>query len=128
MFFVLSKRNYSINSVINSITNEFSTGIIQNRYYIYEFRKGKTFDSHRLTFNLSDKINLMKSDKYINLSNRNINYAMKKIKKSYKNNIFKISAPTWHDRFELLEGSYFASDIQDHFEYIIKTPADNPPI
>ena len=29
----------------------------------------------------------------------------KKMKKSYKNNKFKISAPTWHKRFELPDWS-----------------------
>ena len=30
---------------------------------------------------------------------------------SYKKNKSKISAPTWNDKFELPNGSYFASDI-----------------
>ena len=29
-------------------------------------------------------------------------------------------APTWNNKFELPDGSYFVSDIQDNFEYIIK--------
>ena len=44
----------------------------------------------------------------------------KYIKKSYKNNKFKISAPTWNEKFELPDGSYSVSDIQDYFEYILK--------
>ena len=43
---------------------------------------------------------------------------MEKYKKSYKNNKFKISAPTWNDKFELSNDSYPASDIHDYFEYI----------
>ena len=39
---------------------------------------------------------------------------------SYNNNKFKISAPTWNDEFELRDGSYSISDIQDYFEYILK--------
>ena len=31
---------------------------------------------------------------------------MKNIKKSYKNNKFKISASTWNDKFELPDRSY----------------------
>ena len=42
------------------------------------------------------------------------------IKKSYKNNKFKISALTWNEEFELPDGSYSVSDIQDYFEYILK--------
>ena len=42
----------------------------------------KTSDPHRLLLNLSDKINLKRSDKYVTLSNLNIYYAWKNIKKS----------------------------------------------
>ena len=48
----------------------------------------KTSDPHRI--NLSDKINLKRSDKYIALSNLSIYYTWKNIKKLYKNNKFKI--------------------------------------
>ena len=37
--------------------------------------------------------------------------------------------PTWNEKFELPDGSYSVSDIQDYFEYIIKkheTVTDNP--
>ena len=37
-----------------------------------------------------------------------------------KNNISKISAPTWNQKFELPDGSYSVSDIQEYFEYILK--------
>ena len=37
-----------------------------------------------------------------------------------KNNKFKMSAPTWNKKFELPDGSYFISDIQYYFEYILK--------
>ena len=43
-----------------------------------------------------------------------------KRKSSYKNNKLKISAPTRNDKFELPDGSYSISDIQDYFEYILK--------
>ena len=45
---------------------------------------------------------------------------MEKYKKSYNSNKFKIFAPTWNDEFELPDGSYSVSDIQDYFEYILK--------
>ena len=54
---------------------------------------------------------------------------MENIKKSYKNNKFLISAPTWNEKFELPDGSYSVSDFQDYFEYINKTHetvTDNP--
>ena len=53
-----------------------------------------------------------------------------KHKSSYKNYELKISAPTWNDKFELPDGSYSVSDIQEYFECMIKkheTLADNPP-
>ena len=55
---------------------------------------------------------------------------VKKIKKSYKNNKFKISAPTQNEHSELPDGSYSASDIQYHFECIIKKhqKVNNPSI
>ena len=40
---------------------------------------------------------------------------MENIKKSYKNNKFKISPPTWNE-----DASYSISDIQDYLEYILK--------
>ena len=45
---------------------------------------------------------------------------MEKIKKSYKNNNIKISAPTWNEELELLYSSYSISDIQEYFAYILK--------
>ena len=55
----------------------------------------------------------------------------KNIKLECNNNKFKISTPTWNDEFDLSDGSYSISDIQDYFEFIIKkheTLAENPPI
>ena len=65
----------------------------------------KTFDHHRLLLNLVDKINLKKNDKYIAFSNLSIYYTWINIKKSYKNNKFKISAPTWNEKYELPDQS-----------------------
>ena len=80
----------------------------------------KTSDPHRLLLNLTDKINLKRSDKYVALSNLSIYYTWKNIKNSYENNKFKISALTWNEGFELPDGSYSVSDIQDYYEYIFK--------
>ena len=54
----------------------------------------KTSDPHRLLLNLTDKIDLRRKDKYIALSNLSIYYTWRNMKKSYKSNKFKISAPT----------------------------------
>ena len=45
---------------------------------------------------------------------------MKNIRKQYKNNKLKIIAPTWNHEFELPDGSYSVSNIQDYIEYVIK--------
>ena len=39
-----------------------------------------------------------------NLSNLSIYYTQKNVKKSYKNNTFKISPPTWNEEFYLPDG------------------------
>ena len=66
----------------------------------------KTSDPHRLLLNLTDKISLKRSDNYVALSNLIMYYTWKNIKTSYKNNKFKISAPTWNEELELPDGSY----------------------
>ena len=56
---------------------------------------------------------------------------MENIKKSYKSDNLKILAPTWNGQFELPDGSYSVSDIQDYFGYILKkyeAVTDNPSI
>ena len=73
-----------------------------------------------LTLKLTSKLDLRIGEKVIALSNLSIYYTWRNIKSSYKNNKFKISAPTWNDEFELPDGSYSVSDIQDYFEYILK--------
>ena len=59
-----------------------------------------------------------------------IHYTWRNITSSYNNNKFKISAPTCNE-FELPDGSYSISDIQDYFEHILKKhgeSVDDPPI
>ena len=43
----------------------------------------------------------------------------KNVRKQYKNDKLKIIALTWNDKFELPDGSYSVSDIQDYIEFII---------
>ena len=63
--------------------------------------KNKMSDPHRLVHNLSDKINLKRSDKYVALSNFSVYYKWKDIKKLYSYNKLKIIVPTWNEEFEL---------------------------
>ena len=77
---------------------------------------------HVLILKLTNKLDLRIGEKIIVLSNLSIYYTWKKkiIKSSYNNNKFKTSAPTWNGKFELPDGSYSVSDIQDYFGYILK--------
>ena len=79
----------------------------------------KTSCTHKLLFNLSDKIDLKKGDKYVALSNLRIYYTWENIKLN-KNNKSKISAPTQNEVSELPDGSYYVSEIQEYCEYIFK--------
>ena len=91
----------------------------------------RTSEYHVLLLKLVDKLDLRGDHKSVALSNLSIYYTWRNIKSSYKNNKFKISAPTWSDEFELPDGSYSISDIQDYFEYIFKKHSesvDDPPI
>ena len=82
--------------------------------------KSKTSKPHVLILNLTSKIDLRAVERSIALSNLSIQYTQKNIKKSYSNNKLKIYAPTWNEEFELPEGSYSISYIQDYFEYSLK--------
>ena len=65
------------------------------------------------------------------LANLSIYYTWKNVKSTYNNNKFKISAPIWDETFDLPDGSYNISEIQDYIEYIIKkheTIGENAPI
>ena len=88
----------------------------------------ETNESNKFMYQFTDKLNLKNPNKNMALANLSIYYTWKNIKSEYNNNKFKISAPTWNNEFNLPDGSYSVSDIQDYFEYIKKTIADNPPV
>ena len=96
-----------------------------------ETENSRTSEYHVLVLKLTDKLDLRRGQKTVALSNLSIYYTWKNVKSSYNNNKFKISAPTWSEEFELPDGSYSVSDIQDYFEYILKKHSesvDNPSI
>ena len=89
----------------------------------------KTNESNKFIYQFNDILNLKNPNKNMALANLSIYYTWKNIKSEYNNNKFKISAPTWNDKFNFPDGSYSVSDIQDYFEYIIKkheTVVENP--
>ena len=91
----------------------------------------KTDKSNKFICQFTDELNLKNPNKNSALANLSIYYTWKNNKFECNNNKFKTSAPTWNDEFNLPDGSYSISDIQDYFEYIIKkheTIADNPPV
>ena len=91
----------------------------------------KTNEPHRLKYNLIDKLDSKNPTKNMALASLGIYYTWKNVKSIYDNNKFKISAPTWNDTFDLLDGLYYIPAIQNYVEYIIKkheTIAETAPI
>ena len=82
----------------------------------------KTNEQLKFALNLSQRLDLRSLNKHVSLQNLFIYYTWKIIKQLYKNNKLKIIAPSWNDEFELPDGSYSVSDIQNHIEYIIRKP------
>ena len=80
----------------------------------------KTSKPHVLILKRTNKLDLRIGEKIIAISNLSIYYTWKNIKSPYNNNKFKVSAPTWNDKFELLDRLNFLSDILDYFEYVLK--------
>ena len=89
------------NNIMNSIKflNRVDTIFVSSKNI-------KTSELHWLLFNLTGKINIKTCEK--------------NIRKSYQNNKFKISAPTWNEEFELPDRSYSVSDIQNYFDCFFK--------
>ena len=94
-------------------------------------KNSKTNESHRFKYDLIDKSDLKNPNKNMALGSLSIYYTCKNVKSIYNNNKFKISAPTWNETFDLPDGSYNISEIQNYIEYIIKkreTIGENVPI
>ena len=88
-------------------------------------KNSKTSKPHIIILKLTNKLDLRIGENMISLSNLSVYYTWRNIKSSCNNNKFKISAPAWNDKFELPDGSYFVSDIQDYFEYVFKKHGEN---
>ena len=68
----------------------------------------KTSEPRVLILKLTIKFDLRIGEEIIALSNLSLYYTWKNIKNSWNNNKFKISVPTWNDKFELSDGTYSA--------------------
>ena len=88
-------------------------------------KNSKTSKPHIIILKLTNKLDLRIGENMISLSKLSVYYTWRNIKSSCNNNKFKISAPAWNDKFELPDGSYFVSDIQDYFEYVFKKHGEN---
>ena len=83
-------------------------------------KNSKTNERNRFKYDLIDKLDLKIPNKNMALGKLSIYYTCKNVESTYSNNKFKISAPTWNETFDLPDGSYNISDIEDYIEYIIK--------
>ena len=83
-------------------------------------KNSKTNESYKFKYDLIDKLDLKNPNKNMALANLSIYYTWKIVKSIYNNNKVKISAPTWNETFDLPDGLYNISEIQDYIEYIIK--------
>ena len=83
-------------------------------------KNSKTNEPNIFKYDLIDKLDLKNPNKNMALANLSIYYTWKNVKSIYSNNKFKMSAPTWNKTFDLPDGSYNISEIQDYIEYIIK--------
>ena len=94
-------------------------------------KNSKTSEPYKFKYDLADKLDLRNPNKNMALANLSIYYTWKNVKSTYNNDKFKISAPAWNETFDLPDGSYNISEIQDYIEYIIKkheTIGENAPI
>ena len=105
--------------------------IYKTETFFMNTKNSKTSEPHRFRYNLIDKLDLKNPNKNMALANLSIYYTWKNVKSICNNNKFKISAPTWNETFDLPDGLYNISEIQDYIEYIIKkhkTIGENAPI
>ena len=94
-------------------------------------KNSKTNEPNRFKYDLIDKLDLKNPNKNMLLANLSIYYTWKNVISIYNNSKFKISASTWIETFDLPDGSYNISEIQDYIEYVIKkheTLGENAPM
>ena len=109
---VLTKTVY--NNLIKSIHEQHC--IYKMEIFFMNTKNSKTNEPNRFKYDLIDKLDLKNPNKNMALVNLSIYYTWKNVKSTYNNNKFKISAPTWNETFDLPDGSYNISQIQDYIE------------
>ena len=94
-------------------------------------KKSKKSDPHRLLLNITDKINLKRSEVINMLLSNQILIKFMSAKYPYEGNCqfltnkqetpgLKTSDPTLNEEVQLSDESCSVSDVKDYFEYIIK--------
>ena len=97
-----------------------NTTFIKIETFFMNTKNSKTNEPNRFKYDSIDNLDLKNPNKNMALGNLGIYYSWKNVKSTYNNNKFKISAPTWNETFDLPDGSYNISEIQNYIEYIIK--------
>ena len=115
---------YQLKEITKKVCNNVIT-IVRTHTIFMNLKNSKTSKPHVLILHFTDKLDLTRGGNRISLSILSFYYKWKNIKSLYNNNKFRISAPTWNDKFELPDGSYSVSDIPDYFEYILKKHGEN---
>ena len=80
----------------------------------------QTNEPYQFVLNMSQRLQLRSSDKHVAPQNLFVYQTWKNIRKQYRKNKLKIIARTGNDEFELPDGSYSVSEIQDYREFNIK--------
>ena len=83
-------------------------------------KNSKNNEPNRFKYDLIDKVDLKNPNKNMALGKLSIYYTWKNVKSTCNNSKLKISASTWNETFDLPDGSYNISEMQDYIEYIIK--------
>ena len=79
-------------------------------------KNGKTKEPHKFILNWPHILDLRSSNRYVALKNLSFCYTWKSIRQHYKNSKLKTIVTSGNDEFELPDGSYLVSDIQDYSE------------
>ena len=80
----------------------------------------KANETHKFVFNLSQRLDLGNLNKHVSLQNLSVYCTQKNIRQQFKNNKLKVIVPTQNDEFELPDGSYSVSNMQDYVKHVIK--------
>ena len=97
-----------------------STTLIKMETFFMNSKNSKTNEPNRFKYDLIVKLDLKNRNKNMALGDLSIYYTWKNVQSTYNNNKFKILAPAWNETFDLSDGSYNISKIQDYIEYIIE--------